>query len=462
VSRADRTRLPVPGAAPAFRFPPIARDALPNGLALWTVEEPSLPVVTFVLLLPFGSAADPDGRHGLAALIGDMLDEGSGHRSALDISAEIAGMGARVDTEVTADATLVSVTVLSEYSARALQLLADCAARPALRAEDFERVRRLRASRLVQLRDVPSAVADWAFMRLLYGAHPYGHLAVGATASLLRMSSDDVVTFHREAFVPSGATLVAAGAVDFAGLRRMAGEAFGSWIPSGDSAPGAPALGAAGQAPVTEAARRRLALVSKPGAAQSELRMGYVALPRDSPDYHAVLVLNAVLGGQFVSRINLKLRQEKGYTYGARTVFDFRRGRGPFLLQAAVQTGVTVEAIREALAELRAIRGDRPPTAQELDMAKASLTRGYARNFETPEQLARAMVQLVLYGLPGDYFDRFVPAVEAIDARDVRAAAVEHLDPDRMATVLVCDIEAVGPRLSGGECGEPMVMAVEL
>jgi zinc protease len=462
MSRADRTRLPALGAAPSFQFPAIVKDELPGGLSLWTVVEPSLPVATFVLVLPFGSAADPEDRHGLAALTGDMLDEGSGDRSALDVCAELARMGARMDTEVTADATILSMTALSEFTPRALWLLADCVARPRLQAEDFERVRHLRAARLVQLRDVPSAVADWAFMRLLYGPHPYGHLAIGGTAALQQMSADDVVRFHRAAYLPSGATLVAVGAVNPGKVRQIVADAFGSWAPPGERARARSGFEEAGRAPAPRQAGRRLAMIPKPGAAQSEIRLGHVALPRDTPDYHAVLVLNAVLGGQFVSRINLKLRQEKGYTYGARTAFDFRRGPGPFLLQAAVQTSVTADAIREAVGELWAIRGDRPPVAEELEMAKASLTRGYARNFETPDQLARAIVQLVLYGLPDDYFDRFVAIVDAVDAEAVRAAAVAHLDPDRMTTALVCDCEAVGQHLAGAGYGEPIVMAVEL
>jgi predicted Zn-dependent peptidase len=138
--------------------------------------------------------------------------------------------------------------------------------------------------------------------------------------------------------------------------------------------------------------------VNKTGAAQSEIRIGEVGLTRSTPDYHPLIVLNMVLGGQFVSRINLKLRQEKGLTYGARTSFDFRRGRGPFILQTSVQSDGTAEAVQAALNEIDAIRGERPPTPQEVETAKTALTRGYARNFETAEQVARAMAQLLLSG----------------------------------------------------------------
>jgi predicted Zn-dependent peptidase len=170
-----------------------------------------------------------------------------------------------------------------------------------------------------------------------------------------------------------------------------------------------------------------------------------VAAARDTPDYHALIVLNMVLGGQFVSRINLKLREEKGYTYGARTAFEFRRGAGPFVLQASVQSDATVEAMQDALAELDAIRGGRPATAPELDLARAALTRGYPRGFETADQIARAAAQMALYGLPDDYFTTFVPRVRAVDAAAVTRVAERYLDPSRMVAAVVGDRERIGP-----------------
>ena len=461
MSRADRTRLPEPGPAPGFRFPASHKQQLANGLCLWSLEQRALPVVTFVLVLPVGSAADPEGRHGLVALTGDMLDEGSGDRSAIDVHEALARIGARFDTEVNADATVLTLTTLARFRARGLSLLADCVVRPRLDARDFERVRHLRAMRLKQLRDVPSAVADWLFMRVLYGSHPYGHLALGSEAALQRMSLDDVVVFHRAACVPSGATLIAVGDIDADGLRQLAADAFGEWsTPAGDG--GAAGFRDAGRAAGPVLVPDRLTIVDKPGAAQSEVRIGHVGVARDIPEYHALVVLNTILGGQFVSRVNLKLRQEKGYTYGARTAFDFRRRPGPFLLQAAVQTGVTADAIHDAMGELGAIRTDRPPTPPELDLARAALTRGYARNFETPDQIARALAQLVLYGLPDNCFDEFVPKVWEVDVEAARAAAVSHLHPDRMVTVIVGDSDAIRPLLAREGFGEPATVTADL
>jgi zinc protease len=202
-------------------------------------------------------------------------------------------------------------------------------------------------------------------------------------------------------------------------------------------------------------------VIPRPRAPQSELRIGHVAVPRDTPDYHALVAANMVLGGQFVSRVNLNLRQDKGFTYGARTSFDFRRLPGPFTLQVSVHTAATGRAITESLAEIDGIRGRRPVTPEELALGVAALTRGFARNFETGEQIARAVSQLALYDLADDYFDLFVPAIERVTAADITRVAARHLDPDRLTVLVVGDLDAVGTDLAGLGFGDPLVLAAE-
>ena len=179
-----------------------------------------------------------------------------------------------------------------------------------------------------------------------------------------------------------------------------------------------------------------------------------MALARKTPDYHAALVANMILGGQFVSRINMNLREDKGYTYGARTSFEFRRAPGPFVLHASVQHDATADALREALGEIRAIRGERPVTREELELGRASLTRGYPRNFETADQVARGAAQLALYDLPDDYFTTFVPTVLALTEQEVTAIAAKHIDPARLLTVVVGDRDKLTPSLKALGLGE--------
>ena len=233
----------------------------------------------------------------------------------------------------------------------------------------------------------------------------------------------------------------------------MAREAFAGW----DGVSEAEADGRV--APATSPAR--LNVVPRAGAPQSELRIGHVGASRHTPDYHALVAGNMVLGGQFVSRINLNLREDKGFTYGARTAFDFRRLPGPFSLQVSVQTKVTASAISESIAEIAAIRNLRPITAEELALGVAALTRGYARNFETAEQIARAVMQLALYDLPDNYFVEFVPRVERVTPEEATDVMARHIDPARLTSLIVGDLDAIGPDLTTLRLGEAVVLSAD-
>lgn len=457
MTRVDRSRLPEVGPTPAFRFPAIGRRVLPNGLSVRTVEHASVPVVTFVLQIDGGSAADPAGRDGLAAITADMCDEGTGALSAIDISEALAGIGAEYDVEAGADATVFTLTTLARFADRGAALLADLVVRPSLREADFDRVRKLRLNRLAQLKDSPPAVAERAFLRLLYGSHPYGHLSIGNEAALRALTLDDVSSFHRAAFTPARATLVVAGAMAHDELAGLAERAFGDWT-AADAAMAAP--GSPGEPDTARATP--LAVIAREGAAQSELRIGLLAAKRDTPDYPALVMMNAVLGGQFVSRVMLKLREEKGFTYGARTGFDWHRGLAPFVLQTSVQTRSTAEAIADAHAEIAALGRERPPTDEEMALARASLTRGYPRNFETAQQVARSVAQLALFGLPDDYFETFTPTITAVTTEAVAAAARRYLDPARLTTLVVGDHAAIGESLGKLGLGEPRVLPPEM
>jgi len=453
----DRGRLPEPGASPSFTFPSIEKSVLPGGLRIWSVRHTAVPLVSFMLLLRSGSASDPEEQEGLAALTADMLDEGSGDRSAIEMHEAVARIGAQLETDIGSDAAMVAITSLAKFADRSLRLLGDIVARPALREADFIRVRQLRLHRLTQLRDVPTAVADRTFIRLLYGPHPYGHTPIGTEKSVAMLTVEDVRRFHAAAIRPTAATLIAVGDCEHAQIEKIAADAFAGWeTPAGpDASAGASPVRAAVPTPA------RLIVVPRPGAPQSELRIGHVAVERNSPDYHALVAANMVLGGQFVSRINLNLREDKGVTYGARTAFDFRRMRGPFALQVSVQTAATARAIEESIGEIAAIRGPRPATAEELSLGVAALTRGYARNFETADQIARAATQIALYDLPDDYFAQFVPRVEAVTPAEVTRVMAAHVDPARLITLVVGDLDVIGQDLAGLGLGEPVILSAD-
>lgn len=455
----DRSRLPIPGPDRPFHFPRIVRRTLPNGLELRAVRHRSVPVVSIVLLVPGGSSVDPADAHGLVSITAGLLDEGSRGQSALDIADRVARIGGDLDVEAGMDAVVVGLTTLDRFFETGLELVHEIVTAPNLENDDFNRIRNLRLERLKQMKDHAAALAERTYARVLYGAHPYGHLSLGSEAALTSMTLDGVRAMHAAMFAPGGATLIIVGDRPEDELLDVAAKMFGAWRPALSAAP---IDRDAALLPPPAMPAVRLGVVSRPGAAQSELRIGQVCAPRSTPDYPALLLLNTVLGGDFVSRLNSNLRESKGYTYGVRTGFNLRRGIGPFVVQTSVGTDVTGPAVQAALAEIRAIAGERPATPEEVAIAFASLSKGYPRGFETAGQVARSVAQLALHNLPDSYFEEFVPRLSRITAEDVAAAARQYLVPDRMTTLIVGDLDKIHGSLPGLGLGPHQLLTADL
>jgi zinc protease len=436
----DRFTLPDVGPLATVHFPAIARSVLPNGVKVWCLERRGLPAVTSALVVHHGTAADPAARPGLTSVMADLLEEGAGGRDAIALADALARIGGLLSTEAGSDSTTIAITALSRYLDRALTYLADIAMRPHFAAADFDRVRELRQSRLRQLSQSASAAADRAFIEATFGAHPYGHGMLGTIGSLEKMTLEETRRHWQQTYTPTAATFVVVGDVTPEAALDAVAKTFGDWAGTGDPSP-----------PMTQSPSQHRAgdvlIVNRPGASQSELRVGHLGPARAASDYHAIVGLNAILGGQFMSRINRNLRETRGITYGATTVFDMRRYGGAFSCVTGVQSSATAVAVEEILKELRAVREPDAVTEAEIDRARAWLTRGYVRQFETTGQLARAAVVLASYGLPDDTFDQFVPRVSRVSRGDVSAAAQRHLDPDRAVVVIVGDEERCRPEL---------------
>ena len=442
-----RFLLPDVGPPETVTLPSITRGSLPNGLRVWTIRAGELPLVAATLLIDATSADDPSDRTGLAAITADLADEGADGRDAIDLADAWARIGGALESDVSADTTAFSFGALSQFLDHGLALLAGIVLRPSLAQTDFVRIRETRDHRLQQLRELPAAAAERVLLRAVFDHHGYGHTPLGTTAGLAALSVDDVRAFWASRWGPRGATLLVAGDIDHGRAMAAAQVHFGGWAAQQVSAERPTA-----QLPPSPA---RVWLIDRPGAPQSELRIGHVGVPRDTPDYPAVAALNALLGGQFSSRINQRLRQDKGYTYGARTNFDMRRWGGTFVCETSVQSDATGAAIRDVLAECADVGGRRAPDAAELARTKDGLTRGYVRHFETPGQLVRAAAQLAVYELPDDAFDRFVPSVLALDGAAITAAARAHLHSDALHVVIVGDAGLVGPTVA--DLGRPVV-----
>lgn len=440
MSRADRSTLPLVGPDRPFHFPRIATRTLANGLELRAVAHHSVPVASMVLLVPGGASLDPDRARGLVSLTVGLLDEGSRGQSALEIADRVARIGGDLDLDAGLDAVVIGLTTLDRFVDRGLGLVKELAAEPNLANDDFNRIRNLRLERLRQMKDHASALADRAFARVVYGPHPYASLPLGREEDVEALTVEQVRELHGALFTPEGATLVIVGDRSEAELLDRAEAAFADWRGRSSS------LSLDRMAPLSEPPalpELGLGVLSRPGAAQSELRIGHACARRSTPDYHTLLVLNTILGGDFVSRLNLNLREQKGYTYGVRSGFNLRRGVGPFAVQTSVATDVTAAAVEQAMSEIVAIAESRPATADEVAGAFATLSKGYPRGFETAAQVARSVAQLALHELPDSYFEEFVPRLAQVTTEHVTAAARRYLDVSRMTTVIVGDLDKI-------------------
>ena len=433
----DRTRPPKLGTAPTPRLPAVASATLPNGLRLHVVPMREVPLVHVSLAIPGGGRRD-DGRPGLASFTANMLDEGADTLDAFGIAAEAEYLGATLATGAAWDEIGVTLRAPKRTLDRALDLMADVTLRPTFASAEVKRQRDLRLAQILQQRDRPEVVASLAFNAIVYPeGHPYHDPLGGDSASTARLDSAAVRDFYRRTVVPRGATMVVTGDVTLAEARRLVQKHFGAWrgaaaAPAGDSTPAAPAP-----------SRTTVYLVDKPGAEQSVITVGAPGVARNVPDYAALQVMNTILGGSFSSRLNTNLRETKGYTYGARSGFTFRPDvPGPFVAGASVRTDATDSSLVEFFRELRAIR-EAPPSAEELDRAKAYIALGLASEVETTAQVAALVEELLDFGLPLGWYSRYVPAVRAVTAADVQRVARKYLEPGRLAVVVVGDLKTI-------------------
>lgn len=448
----DRSRLPALGAPPSLTLPPIQTRALSNGVRVLIVESHEAPLAQVNLLVTAGSADDPAGRFGIASLTAAMLDEGAGARTALQLADEAEFLGADLSTTSSFDASAVRLNVPVARLADALPLMADVALRPTFPQAELDRLRQERVTELLQAKDDPQSVAPAAFARLLYGAtHRYGTDAMGTEKTLKAFTLADIRAFHTAAFQPANATLVVTGDITPDALVPMLEKHFGAWKNSTPMARTSVA-----HAPQPPAA---VYIVDVPGAEQSQIRIGWIGVPRATPDYFTLQVLNTTLGGAFTSRLNTNLREVHQYSYGASSRFTMRLGAGPFVAGAGVQTDKTSESLTEFFNELNAI--GKPIPADELTKAKNYVALGFPADFETIGDLASRIEEQVVYGLPGDYFQKYVASIQAVTGDAAQKAAAAYIQPSRFTVVVVGDRKVIEPGIRALKLGEVKVLSVD-
>lgn len=422
---------PTPGPARPYRFPAFETHHLPNGIEVVVAPVRRLPLVSIRLLVDAGARAERLDEAGVANLAAAALAEGTERLDAASLAEEFEQLGSSLSTAASWDATQVATTVLIERFDAALQLLAEVVRTPAFHEREVVRLREERLAELLELRSEPRGLADEKFAAILYDARSrFSRPEAGAEATVGQLTPDSCRAWHARHFVPAATTVVVAGDVDVRRAVAMVDEALGSWT-GGVPDETAPDVSAA--SPL-----RRMHLLHRDEAPQTELRLGHVALPRLHPDYFDVVVMNAILGGVFNSRINMNLRERNAYTYGAFSAFDWRRDAGPFGVSTAVATEVTAAAVHEVMSELQRMQDD-VPTADELSLCTSYLEGVFPIRFETTEAISAALAGRRILRLPRDYYDTYRDRIRAVTRESVARAAREHLHLDRLQILAVGD-----------------------
>lgn len=449
---AERPPMPGAGSSGRFTFPKPLRRTLDNGLGVWVLPQHNVPLVTAAVVVRAGAASDPPELPGLANLTAALMDESAAGQGPVELARRQKALATALSTDVEYDRATFTLSLLSERFAEGLSLLADVVLRPDFTPEDTERLKREHLANLMRRLDEAQELGDRALKTRLYGElSPYGHPLDGTSASLGRIRREDLARFFGTCYHPGRALLIVVGDVEAEDVHAEADKLFGPWKTT--AAQGAAASEGEEQPP-------HLYLADKPGAPQSYLAAAVSALSRTDPDYPAFVVFNAILGGQFTSRVNMNLREDKGYTYGARSYLEPKHGLMPWVFSTSVQTDKTVESLKEAKSEFVRILSGSPVQGQEFENARNNLILRYPQSFETQFQLAMGLSTLWVFGLPDDYHERTLKALEALTLEDVRRAGREHFFPERLVWVVVGDAAKIAPILPEAGLGEPEQITV--
>ena len=426
---------PRPTAPRLYRFPSFTEEVLPSGLRLVVAPVEKLPVVTVLMVIDAGSTIDPPHKEGLATLTADALLEGTAEFDGAQLTEQFEQLGTAVESGADWDSAFVKLTVLAEHLEEATALLGKAISNPAFPEREIERLKAERLAEILQLETEPRGLADEKFAEFVYAAESrYAKPDAGSAESVAGLARADVEKFFRSQYRAGSTTIIVSGATSRGTARALVSKAFDQ-LPAG--------AGISRPLIASPRARARMVnIVDKPDAPQSELRVGHVGLPRKHPDFFPTLVMNAVLGGLFGSRINMNLREEHGYTYGASSYYDWRRGPGPFVVATAVQSDVTAPALQEIFSEIDRIRVNEI-SEEELTLARDYLDGVFPIRYETTTAIASALANLVIYGLSNDYYDTYRTRVRDVSTADVLQAATNHLHPEQLQTVIVGDASAI-------------------
>jgi zinc protease len=431
---ADRSKLPMPQTFPEAPFPALQQATLANGMRLIVAERHAVPVVQFSLQLDAGYAADQFAAPGVATMTMEMLDEGTASMDALKISDSLATLGADLTSGANLDFSVVGLSALKEKLDDSLAIYADVILNPAFASTELERLKRLQLAGIQQEKTSPTDMALRVLPRLLYGeGHAYSlpMTGSGTEESVAALDRADLAAYHAAWFKPNNATMIVVGDTTLAEIQPKLEALFARWRPGDVPAKTLP--------DVALAELPSVYLIDRPGSEQSVIIAGHLIGKRSQSDDIAIDAMNDILGGAFTSRVNMNLREDKGWSYGADTAVVQTQAQRPFLAIAPVQADQTAASMRELKREIEEFTGPRGATDAEVATSKRRSTLTLPGRWETARAVARDIAELVRFRLPDDYWTHYAGLVDALDAADVTSAATRLLHPDRMTWVVVGD-----------------------
>lgn len=440
---AFRNTVPVAESAPALNLPTPERTTLDNGLGLWVFPKRDLPLVQVVALIKSGSAADPKGQEGLASLTAEVMRRGTRGRSSQAIALEVENLGGSLDVGVQDDATVLEVGALTQNIGPVLDVMADVLQNASFERDAFERAQKQRLTELLQLQSEPRACAQTVFRKVAFGAHPYGHTGRGSPRSVRGLHPATLAHFYAQHMLPTNTQIIVVGDVSTEEAKAMIEARLGAWRGNHVPLP-------APRPP--QAMPREIALVHRPEAAQAQLSVGGIGLSRNDPDYYPAVLANAVLGGLFNSRLNMNLREDKGWTYGVRSMFAFLRAPGPFVISTSIRNDAAVAGITEIFKEIVRMR-DEEVSAEELTAAKNRFALSLPANFESIDGLAQMISTLALHDLPLEHYRELPAALARVTAQDVQRVMREHIVPENLHVVVVGDAHELQAPLTALKLG---------
>ena len=453
---ADRSAVPMPQEFPDADFPEFERSHLSNGMELIVSRRTAVPMVDLSLVVDAGYAADQFSQPGTANLTMVMLDEGTRSRSALDISEEVALLGAQLSSGADLDSSYLSLNSLTSKLDESLELYADVLLNPVFPEAELQRLKRLMLAQIQQEKRRPQTMALRVFPKLLYGEdHAYSTPLTGSGTeeSITAMTRDDLIKHHKTWFKPNNATMVVVGDTTMAEIKPKLEKLFRDWQPTDVPEKHIPHVDLAKQETVY--------LLHRPDAEQSIVYAGHLAPPKDNPQEHAIQAINNVLGGDFTARVNMNLREDKHWAYGANTFIMSAQGQRAFIAYAPVQSDKTAESMLELRKELVAITGPRPPLKPELERVKRSETLSLTGRWETADAVTSSLAQLVSFDLPDSYWDTYAEEVRGLILPELEKAADILIHPDKLTWVIVGDRARIEKEIRALDWGEIRVIDTE-